>query len=137
MTGKLKNLERRGVEKIQRKAVNAWTIDVNKVAKPRIPKRFGNLRKSYGRKVKKYGSKVVGLVGARKGFRVQIGVRVRGKHKGQPIFADPTKYDHLVEFGHGGPSPARAYPHLRPAIDVTGDKPIVRELTQGLIEEVK
>ena len=28
----------------------------------------------------------------------------------------PTRVGHLIEFGHGGPHPARAYPFLKPAV---------------------
>ncbi len=32
-------------------------------------------------------------------------------------YADPTKYGKLVEKGHGGPHPAKAYPFLVPALN--------------------
>src|SRR5579864_477519 len=72
-----------------RKAVNAGSSIVLKAVKRRAPvevgggslgrARAGLLKKSLGRKVKAYKSGVVvGIVGARKGFRKAIGVRTRG-----------------------------------------------------------
>lgn len=74
----------------------------------------GLLRKSLGYKVKYYtrtGS-AVAICGPRSRFRVQIGVVSRGPRKGQPVFANPQKYAHLVELGtrHSG-----ARPFLKPA----------------------
>ncbi len=57
----------------------------------------GLLRKAQGYKVKVYGSGIgVSIGGTRSGFRKQIGVYIRGKKSGQPIYADPRKYAHLV-----------------------------------------
>jgi HK97 gp10 family phage protein len=63
----------------------------------RTPKRRGLLYKSLGRKVKVYRGRniVVAVVGARTGFRQQVGTR----KDGTPIFANPVKYLHLVELG--------------------------------------
>jgi HK97 gp10 family phage protein len=82
--------------------------------------RLGLLQKSIGIKVKVYNNAVVGLVGPRKGFKQQVGVRKKGGAKsktGDPIHHDPANIAHLVELGHGGPHPAPAYPFLRPAFE--------------------
>jgi HK97 gp10 family phage protein len=57
-----------------------------------------------------------------KSNKQQVGTRKRGGKKskpGDPIFQNPAKIGHLVEFGHGGPHPAPAKPHMRPAWDAT------------------
>lgn len=80
--------------------------------------RHGILLKSLGVKIASYEHTVVALIGPRKGFKEQIGVRTRdGKHgkKGDPIYEDPTKIAHLVEYGHGGPGKADEHPFMRPA----------------------
>lgn len=77
----------------------------------------GLLKKSLGQKVKTYAKSntVVAIVGPRKGFRKRIGTITRGKNKGQPVYADPVKYAHLVELGTRHSSPK---PFLRPASNV-------------------
>lgn len=78
-------------------------------ARSRVPRRLGTLYKSLGRKVKVYrGSGVaVAVVGARKGYKEQVAVRVKDsrpgtkypKKAGDAVYADPVKYLHLVELG--------------------------------------
>lgn len=97
--------------KLERKGVNNASKLLLRAVKGQVPRRAyissnltyegGLMKKSLGRKVwvaKKSGV-IVGMVGARVGYKQQIGVRVRGKKKGQPIYADPTKYLHLVNLG--------------------------------------
>jgi hypothetical protein len=55
------------------------------------------LKKSQGQKVKTYKGAVLGIAGPRTGFKLVIGTRVRGKHKGKPITYDPAKTFHLVD----------------------------------------
>lgn len=81
----------------------------------------GLYRKSIGRKVKVTRGKGYALVGARRGFKTQVKVTRRareGKPAGSPVYQDPAKIGHLIEFGHGGPHPAPAKPHLRPGYDL-------------------
>lgn len=83
--------------------------------------RVGLLRNSLGVKmvVRRDGS-ALAVIGPRRGFKSQIGVRKRsGKfsQKGDPIYEDPANIGHLVEFGHGGPHPAPPHPFMRPAWD--------------------
>lgn len=81
------------------------------------------LKKSIGQKVKTYKSGVVvGIVGPRKGFRAEIGKRVRKGKKsnvGDPIYADPVNYAHLVELGT---KHSKAQPFLRPALEESKDE---------------
>lgn len=107
---------------ILRKAVNAATGPLLKSAKAMCPVsedpplKKGLLRKSLGRKLSynKRSGVVTGLVGPRRGFKVQVGVRKKGKRPGSPIYQDPVRYAHLVELGtrRAGPKP-----FLRPAWD--------------------
>ena len=91
-----------------RKAMSDIAKKILWAAKARTPRGTGLLRKSLGRKIKVYPSGVVvGIVGARRGFRQQVGERVKDsrpgtkypKQAGDPIYVDPTKYLHLVELG--------------------------------------
>lgn len=129
---RIENLKRSARNKILRPAINSAASVVLKAAKAKVPERSNAplnieslklLKKSLGRKSKTYPSgAVVAIVGARKGFRAQIGVRVRNGVKskiGDPIYEDPANIAHLVEFGHGGPHPAPPHPFLRPAYDET------------------
>ena len=92
-----------------RKAMADVSRNVLWSARARTPKRRGILYRSLGRKVRVYRKSgvVVAVVGARVGFKEQVGVRKRDsrsgvkypRHAGDPVFADPTKYLHLVELG--------------------------------------
>lgn len=86
-----------------------------KLAKGYVKTKTGHgiLKKSIGQKTYMTRNVAVAIIGPRKGFRTQIGVG----RKGQPIFEDPAKIAHLVEFGHAGPKPAPPYPFMRPAWD--------------------
>lgn len=94
-----------------RKAVSDLARQAKNAAKAGCPRELGILRKSLGTKVKTYrhSGAVVGVVGARQGFRVPA---VRRKNKWRPAavrpsgFANPVFYLHLAELGTG-PSPAR------------------------------
>jgi hypothetical protein len=115
-----------GVEKRVRKAavrrgVAAGAKTVVKEARKRVRRRSGLLAKSLGSKVKTFkNGTVVGIVGPRTGFRKVVGQRTRGKNKGKVVYENPTQIAHLIEKGHGGPHPARAYPFLRPALEESG-----------------
>ncbi len=94
-------------KKTLRKAITQAARMVKDSAKARVPRRRkadipkylnykgGQLRKSLAHKIKVYDGAVVGIVGARKGFRIQIGER----KSGSPVFVNPVKYLHLVELG--------------------------------------
>lgn len=104
----LRQLPKKLAKKALRTVVGAAGTILLRNAKARCPRHLGILRKSLGKKIKVYSSGVgVSIVGARKGFRQQIGVRVKDsgpgarypKKAGDPIYADPAKYLHLVELG--------------------------------------
>lgn len=114
----------KGVEaKIRKKALKKIVNDASKAllwsARSGVPRRKpkgvprhwdykgSQLKRSLGRKVKVYKGTVVGVVGAREGFRIQVGVLTRNGpagskkrgQKGDPIFVNPIKYLHLVLLG--------------------------------------
>lgn len=62
----------------------------------KVSYRGGLLKKAQGYKVKTYGGTAVAICGTRDGFRQRIGTRVSGKNQGEPIYANPTKYAHLI-----------------------------------------
>ena len=108
---RLGELPRKLAKKALRRAVTIATRKLARASKDRAKgfKRTGTLWKSLGSKVKVYASSgaVVGIVGARQGFRTQIGVAKKDsaetarypRKKGDPIYANPVKYLHLVELG--------------------------------------
>lgn len=49
--------------------------------------------------------------------RERLAVRMTKKQFGAAQYRNPTRYAHLVEKGHGGPRPAKAYPFIGPAQD--------------------
>ena len=81
-------------------------------ARKYVPRRTGLLRKSLGTAQKKYGHSgtIYTIVGPRTGFKSQVGTR----RDGSPIWANPHKYAHLVEYGSKRSKPAR---FLRKAFD--------------------
>jgi hypothetical protein len=97
----------------------------------------GLYKKSLGKKVKAYrnGMTVVAVIGPRLGFKRPMGIRKRGKHKGEAFYQDPANIAHLVEYGHGGPAPAPAYPHLRPAVDCNKEA-VMEDIAEAVREEI-
>jgi HK97 gp10 family phage protein len=82
----------------------------------------GLLKKSIGAVVKVEKGVVTGKVGARRGFKVAIGKRIRGKWKGKTIYYSPSRVVHLVELGHGGKHAAGPHPFLRPGFNNSKDE---------------
>lgn len=83
-------------------------------------------KKSLTAKVSVKGDRVVGIVGPER-KRVQVNVRRRkGKDSevGDPVYQNPGNIGHLLEFGHAGPHPAPAKPHLRPAWDANKNEAV-------------
>lgn len=96
--------------KILRRSISTASVPQNKSAKRTsdFTDRTGRLRKSIGIRVRTYSKNAssVGVVGPRKGFDTFVfGIGM----------VKPTRYSHLVEFGHGGPRPAGPHPYLRNA----------------------
>lgn len=129
----LEGLGKKAVKKAVRKAASLAGKLVNKAAKAKAPRELGLLKKSIAQKVKVYANtgKAVAIVGPRKGFRVPA-TRARGKWNPSAVkpdgYADPVKYAHLVEKGHGpakkrrgklrgGNKGAAPRPFLRPALE--------------------
>ena len=98
---KLDMLSRSAAGKIMRPAVAAGAKIALKAMKDATPTRTKLLKKSEARKAKTYRASGVTLaiIGPRTGMRIQVGIKTKGKNKGQPKFKDPTKYVHLVELG--------------------------------------
>jgi HK97 gp10 family phage protein len=120
----LADVDRRVRKQALQKAIRAAANVVLRKAKANVRRRSGLLARSLGVKVKTYrgdkqGGAVVAVIGPRKGYRQQVGTYARGPKKGQPKYENPTQVAHLIEKGHGGPHPARAYPFLRPALDTS------------------
>lgn len=113
--------------KALRRGVTKATRLVRKAAKALAPvdtttvglTEKGVYKKSIDVKVSVKGDRVVGIVGPKR-MKVQTGVRRRKGKKsevGEAVYQDPSRIGHLLEFGHAGPHPAAAKPHMRPAWD--------------------
>jgi len=113
-------------QRIEKKAVTKAVQPMAKTAKALCPVstpqtkhspplKAGLLKKSIGWAVKqrKGGGMWVGLVGPRKGFKVQIGQRAK---TGKAVYQNPIPYAHLVELGAPNAG-VGATPFLRPAFD--------------------
>ena len=111
------------ITKIVRPAVNAALTPINKAAKRGAPVDTGILKKSIGKKVKTYKRTgiVMGMVGARGGFRILEPGRNDGRER-IPVF-----YHHLAE---------DQKPHLRPALDANRTR-AVRILGRKIIEGIR
>jgi len=105
----LKWLPKKLGEKVLKKAVGIASRKLSKAVKNGLPVRTGILKKSIGAKIKQYRNTkiIVGVVGAKKGFRTQVGTYKRDSRKsakyphkkGDPIYVNPVNYLHLVELG--------------------------------------
>ncbi len=140
---RLQQLDRKVKKRIVRKAVTKAARPVLRAAKEKCPTRktpplvlsrkgmrewtkledVQVLKKSLITKIKAYArGAVAAIIGPRSGTKVQVGTVRRkrlGATVGMPIFEDPARIAHLVEFGHGGPHPAPPRPFMRPAWDET------------------
>jgi HK97 gp10 family phage protein len=122
--------------KILRAAANKAARPLLKAARSLVSVEDGWLKKSLGMRIKSYrhSGTVVAMVGPRSGpskkkkkgprrsrrlkfLRSVFRLAVRLFAAKAAKVKKPTHYAHLVEFGHGGPSPAPAHPFLRPAWD--------------------
>ena len=113
-----RSLRRLGKESRQRtvirRSLGPATTPMNKQAKANAPVgRTGQYKKSIGKKERVYpgSGSVIVVIGPRDGFRIADSP-YGGAH-------NPSVIGHLLEFGHGGPRPAPARPHLRPAFEST------------------
>jgi HK97 gp10 family phage protein len=77
-------------------------------AKPTVQAAKRNVRKKSG----KLERSITTITGKSKIYpNILVGPSVKGKNEGF--------HGHLIEFGHGGPHPAPAFPFMRPAYDET------------------
>lgn len=148
----LEFLEKKTADKIRRKFVSKFTSMLAKAVKQKVPKledinvamkafgvssgySGGQLKKAIGRKVKTYRKTrtTFGVVGARTGYKIQVGKRTRGKNKGKPVFINPTQYFHLAEYGTRH---SAARPSLRPSFDALKGqaKPMLTQIAREEIE---
>jgi HK97 gp10 family phage protein len=97
----LEGLKKSLANKILRKAVTqAGRVVRDAVKQNAITiKKHGYLAKSIGIKVKVYKDTAIAVVGPRSKWTKVVGVRTRGKHKGEPITFRPSYIAHLVEKG--------------------------------------
>ncbi len=126
--------------KIARKAVTKAARIVAKASKQMMvhEDRTKALRKSQGQKIKTYADSAVAVVGARGNYRTTWTSASGRVYPVRPVF-----YDHLVEMGHGGPRPARAFPHLKPAWEASKaecatimEKTLAEELYKEMVKKI-
>lgn len=120
-------LRKRVATRIIKSAITSAASLALKAAKAKVPVRFGQLKRSLGKKAKAYPKKgvFVVVVGPRSGFKMFI--------KGQPV--NPTQYAHLVEHGTSHSQPE---PFLRPAFDETKDAMVALaadRMREGILRE--
>lgn len=132
-----------------------------------VRKDLGILADSIDFKISSKGSRgeaVYGVVGPRSGIKVQVGIISRGPHKGAPYMLIPTRYAHLIEYGHRLVAPGSGrvvgylqrlakklnptlpagtvvgtvppYPFMRAAWDAWGGEPAVALFVDELTDEV-
>lgn len=143
---RLRALPKNLAKKTFRKAVGEATKTILWKARKDVPVRYQILKKSLGRKVKVYPSGVmVGIVGARVGFRQAVGTKKRDSRPGtrypakagSPIYANPVKYLHLVELGT---QRSKAYGFLKKALAkalTLARGQFLKALDDGLAKAVK
>jgi HK97 gp10 family phage protein len=102
-----------------RRACNLAATPILKTMRKNSPDRTGTFRKSLVKKVRIWRRGVVAavVIGPDRHVMKVLGMRSRGKSKGDPIRHVPAKIAHLVNRGHGGPHPAQAHPFINPAYE--------------------
>ncbi len=140
-------IDKKAARKALRRAVTLAARLVREDAKARLSAqgavRTGLLRKSLGVKLKSNFPKgyVYGVVGPRRGFKREIGQMIEAnairslERRGaridrKPVYADPVRYAHLVEYGT---KHSQAKPFMRPALDE--NKTRVIDLMTSVIRE--
>lgn len=86
-----------------KKAVKRTIDPIHRAALARVSVENGVLKSAIQQKISSKGHKgeaVFGIVGIRRGIKVPVRIVTRGKHKGHLYVQIPTRYAHLVEFGH-------------------------------------
>lgn len=104
-------------DKITKRAMKAATDPVLRAMKDRVPRDFDVLRDAIEVKITSKGGrgqKTNAYVGIRRGIKVPTKMFKRGKRKGQVLVAIPTKYAHLVEYGHDIVKDGRVIGRVKP-----------------------
>jgi HK97 gp10 family phage protein len=138
---KLESVAHRTRTQALRKGLRRGTAVVLASAKGKVPVRTGWLKRALATKVKASKKGAYGVVGALaettrdskgKRKRTRLG---RAMDKAGVTGVSPSKYAHLVEYGHGGPAPAPPHPFLRPALDEQSGA-VVSALAEAVSEVV-
>lgn len=113
--------------KVMRQATGAGGREVVKEARKRVRRRFGQLRRALGQRVKRLpDGTFIAVVGVRKGFVIMVdGKRI-----------NPEKYIHLVELGT---THSAAQPFLRtslPAAQAAAVRKFAEKAGAGIEREV-
>jgi HK97 gp10 family phage protein len=90
-------------DKLLKRAMGRVTRPIEQAAKAACPVDLGTLRDSISTKTtskKGKGTNLHAIIGPKRRVRVPIGIVRRGPNKGKIKMAIPTRYAHLVEFGH-------------------------------------
>lgn len=90
-------------DKITKRAMKAATDPLLREMKKLVPRDFDVLRDAIEVKITSSGQKgnrIRAYIGIRRGIKVPTKIFKRGKRKGNVLVAIPTKYAHLIEFGH-------------------------------------
>lgn len=143
----LDGLSRTLRNQILRKAINAASKVVLDAARKLVPVETGMLKKSLAVRIQTYRSTgtVVGVIGPRTGYKKtrQGKVLTSFGRKIKSTGRNPSKYAHLIEFGHNIARPkgklvgyARARAFLRPAFD-QNKAAIEKLLTERVAEEIE
>lgn len=105
----LEQLARRIGRAAMRQAVGKASTPFTRRAKQLVPRRYGILKKSIGRRIRTYKARdeVAVIIGPRRGFK-------QPDPAGGDGYVDPARYGHLVERGTSHSAPQ---PFLRPAFE--------------------
>lgn len=90
---------------ILRKAIMACAAPIEAAAKAFCPSDTGTLKDAIDTRFTTKGGDGPGffvrvIIGPKRGIRVPVRTVTRGRNKGMVMIAVPTRYAHLVEFGH-------------------------------------
>lgn len=128
-------------DKMMKKATRAAAEPIRDAAKALVHRRTGALQDSIDIKITSSGSKgevVRAWIGPRRGIRVPARLVETGTHAGHIFVAIPTRYAHLIEFGHrivvhghevGFAAPI---PFMRPAWAIAGGDVALENFTASL-----
>lgn len=136
------NLRDRAIKKAVRKALEP----MRDTAKANARRRTGALFTSIDIKITSKGhkgSRIIGVMGPRTGVKFPVRIVKSGEHMGKIYVAVPTRYAHLVEFGHNlvvdgkvvgrvGPKP-----FMRPAWSQHGGDVALRVIENVLESEIE